>query len=97
MSGHRICYRFDPKVSFDDVEAALLLAAVSAESLHGPASARLDLAYASDPEQRVCVLDDSTLPARDFNKLFLGLLTRDLGESAFEVERLSDRQPEPAA
>jgi hypothetical protein len=87
MSAQAVCYHFESHVSFDDVEAALLLAAVSAESLHGPTSARLDLAYAMDVEQRLCVLDDSSLPARDFNKLFLGLLTRDLGEAAFEVER----------
>jgi hypothetical protein len=87
MSVERVCYHFGPSVSFDDVEAALVLAAISAESLHGPTSARLDLAYAMDAEQRFCVLDDSSAPGRDFNKLFLGLLTRDLGEAAFRIER----------
>jgi len=80
MPVQSVCYRFKPTVGFDDVEAALLLAAVSAESLHGPASARLDLAYAADPKQHLCVLDDSTAAGRDFNKAFLGLVTRDLGD-----------------
>ena len=89
-------YRFRPGAEMTDVEASLLLALVSAESLHGEAQVRLDAAHAFDGARRVCVIDAGTAVGRDVNRLFAGYLRREFGPESFQVERL-DRMPARAA
>jgi hypothetical protein len=83
-------YAFKPDVSLEDLEASLLLAVLSAESLHGEAQVRLDAAHFFDTDQRACVIDADTPVGRDVNRLFVGFLRREFGEDAFTVERLND-------
>ncbi len=81
-------YSFMSSLGLDEVEASLVLAIMSAESLHGEAQVRLDAAHFFDPDQRACVIDASTPVGRDVNRLFVGLLRRDFGEDSFQVERV---------
>jgi len=82
-------YTFKPNVPPEDLEASLLLAVLSAESLHGEAQVRLDAAHFFDQNRRACVIDSGTAVGRDHNRLFIGFLRREFGEDAFRVERLN--------
>ncbi len=89
-------YVFKPNVPLEDVEASLLLAVMSAESLHGEAQVRLDAAHYLDPAKRACVIDAGTPVGRDINRLFIGFIRREFGEDAFSVERVNEfPQPQP--
>jgi hypothetical protein len=83
-------YRFElaPPVPIDNVEASLLLAIWSTESLHGADQVRLDASHYLDLGQRVCVIDASTVVGRDLSRLFAGSLRREFGDDAFEVVRI---------
>ncbi len=81
-------YTFKPDVPLEDLEASLLLAVLSAESLHGEAQVRLDAAHFFDPDQRACVIDAGTPVGRDVNRLFVGFVRREFGEDSFQVERV---------
>lgn len=89
-------YRTFPDVPFEEVEAALLLALLGCEGLHGEAQVRLDAAHFLDVEKRSLVIDAGTEVGRDLNRLFVNFLRRELGETSFTVERISTRpQSEP--
>lgn len=90
-------YTFMPDVSFDDIEASLVLAIFAAESLHGESQVRLDAAHAVDGEHRICVIDASTQVGRDINRLFIGFVSREFGPDVFRIERVdncSSHQPQ---
>jgi hypothetical protein len=80
-------YRFAEHVLLEEVEAALVVAAVAIESLHGGPAAQLAAAYFFDPLTRICVIDATTSIGFAFNQLFLGFLNRDVGAESFTVER----------
>lgn len=82
-------YRFDDDVSTEDIESALLLAIWGCESLHGESQTRLDAAHFFDPAKRACVIDARTEVGMDFNRLFVGFVSRELGPDAFRVERVA--------
>jgi hypothetical protein len=91
-------YRFLPTVEVADIEAALVLAILSIEHLHGEAAARLDARYYLDVDERRCVIDATSPIGVELNKLFAGSITRDAGPDAFAVERVSAvREAIPAA
>ena len=81
-------YEFDRTVSRADVESALLLALWGCEALHGEAQTRLDAAHYLAPDKRACVIDAGTPVGRDFNRLFVGFLTREMDADAFTTRRL---------
>jgi hypothetical protein len=97
MSAEVYRYAFTPEVPLEEVEATLLLAVFGAESLHGEAQVRLDAAHAFDPGRRTCVIDARTAVGRDFNRLFVGFLTREFGPDTFQVERVGAEGAEPGA
>lgn len=90
-------YRFIPEVPLDEIEATLLLAVFAAESLHGEAQVRLDAVHHLDKEQRACTIDAGTPVGQDFNRLFIGFISREFGADAFQVERVTDKAVARAA
>lgn len=82
-------YTFAPVLPADEAECTLLLALFAVEDLHGEAQVLLDAAHAFDAGRRACVIDATTAVGRDLARLFTGLLRRQFGAGAFEVERLS--------
>jgi hypothetical protein len=82
-------YAFLADVPIDEVEASLLLAILSTQSLHGESQVRLDAAHFFDRDRRACVIDGSTPVGQDLNRLFTGFLSREFGEDSFRVERVS--------
>ena len=88
MSANIYRYRFADGAVFEEVQAALVLAIMATECLHGESQVRLDAAHFLDLEQRACVIDAGTLVGRDVNRLFVGFLRREFGEDVFHVERV---------
>jgi hypothetical protein len=90
-------YTFADNLSMVDVEETLVLAIIATQSLHGESQARLDIGHTFDAERRSCVIDARTEVGRDFNRLFVGFITREFGSASFKVERVGAQHPEPAA
>jgi hypothetical protein len=89
MTASLYCYQFDKTVSPEDIASALLLAIWGCEALHGEAQTRLDAAHCFYPEKRACVIDATTLAGRDFNRLFVGFVTREIDAEAFSIRRVT--------
>jgi len=87
-------YQFREGVPLRDIEETLLLAVLAAESLHGESRVRLDAAYCIEDGKRACVIDAGTDVGRDISKIFTGLVSREFGEDAFQVERI-EGAPKP--
>lgn len=87
-------YAFGQDVPFAEAMATLELALIAVESMHGESRARLDGRFASDPAERVLVIDASTPVGQALNQIFVGYARREFGESAFTVTR---RVGEPQA
>lgn len=85
-------YRFSTSVPAEDITATLLLAEWGVASLHGEAQAQLDAGHHFDPARRSLVIDAGTAVGRDFNRLFLGYLSREFGLSEFHVEHVTDAE-----
>src|SRR3954453_7747182 len=98
MSRELYRYTFTPDVPTEEVEGALLLALLAAESLHGETQVRLDASHFLDPDAHACVIDAGTAVGRDVSRLFTGFVRREFGDESFRVERiLSATAPEPQA
>jgi hypothetical protein len=80
-------YTFRTTVPPDEIRTSLHLAALAAEGVYGQAQVRLDAGYAIDEKARTCVVDATTAVGQTVAQIFTGLLTREFGEEAFEVER----------
>lgn len=87
-------YTFNDTVPMDGLEETLLLAIIATEAIHGESQARLDVGHAFDAEKRACVIDADTEAGRDFNRLFVGFVSREFGRGSFQVERVAAK-PEP--
>jgi hypothetical protein len=87
-------YTFDEKTSLAEVRDSLFLAVFSAEGIHGRAQVLLDAAFCLDEKKGACVVDAATPVGRTIAQIFTGFLTREFGEDAFKVERITER---PAA
>lgn len=89
MSREACRYRFNETAPLKDVEESLLLAIVAAECLHGESRVRLDVSYCISKQKRACVVDTSTPAGEDVNSIFTGFISREFGEEAFQVQRIS--------
>jgi hypothetical protein len=81
-------YVFTPSTRVEAIEHTFLLAVAACESLHSTAEMRLTVGYALDRDKKRCVIDAATPTGRDLNRLFTGLLSREIGPDAFAVERV---------
>jgi len=83
-------YTFDPKTSLAEARDSLFLSVFAAEGIHGRAQVRLDAAFCLDEKKRACVVDAATPVGRTIAQIFTGLLSREFGEDAFTVERVTE-------
>lgn len=97
MSNNLYRYDFNETAPIEDIEAAILLALWASEALHGEAQVRLDASYHFDVEQHCCILDANTAVGRDFNRLFISFVQRELGATGFRVSHLTQQTPECVA
>jgi hypothetical protein len=86
MSTHFYRYQFSPPLDIAEVEATVTLAILATESLHGDSRVRLEARHKFDAQKRLCVIDDNGEVGRDFNRIFLGFMTREFGRDSFQVE-----------
>ncbi|MBX3435694.1 MAG: hypothetical protein KF847_20445 [Pirellulales bacterium] len=84
-------YSFRTDVEFPDVEATLLLALWSLESLYGESAVRLESPHQTDEVARTVEVEGSTPIGAALNRLLVGLLAREFGSASFRVERLDER------
>jgi len=82
-------YEFSFNIPLDEVEQSLALSVLTTESLHGRTRVRLDASFCMDKEKHACIVDASTEVGRHIASIFTGYLTREFGENAFKVRRLS--------
>lgn len=96
MTKSEFRYQFAREVNMTDVASSLVLAGMAIEGLHGPVDALLDTHYFMNQEGRTCHVDASTPVGRDFNRVFVGFLSREFPADAYEVELL-EGEASPAA
>lgn len=77
----------------NEVNDALYLAALAAESLHGRSSLRLDGTFLLKKEKRQCVVNATTQVGRDLAHIFTGFLGHQIGEKAFKVRLTETNEP----
>ena len=88
MSHEIYRYHFGETVPIADVKDSLLLAAFSAEGIHGATQVQLDARFRLEEERRACVIDASTPVGRTIAQVFSSFLVHEFGEGAFTVERV---------
>jgi len=79
---------FENAVNLSDAEQTLHLAIFAAQGLFGEAHVRMDMAYHVDEPRQTLIIDGSTLVARSVLRMFISLLTHELGSDAFTVRRI---------
>lgn len=84
-------YSISKRVSMEDVEESLMLAALAAESLHGRSALKIDAAFRLNKKTGICVIDAESQVGLDIARIFAGFLTKGFGEAAFEVEHTEER------
>jgi hypothetical protein len=81
-------YRFRIDVPLADIEASLALARLATQALHGQSQTRIDVACGLEPLAHACIIEATTHVGQDFNRLFVGFVSHEFGEDAFQVARL---------
>jgi hypothetical protein len=79
-------FRFHQHIEPERLERQLALAIVVAECVYGNARVRLDVAYLLENDR--LVIDVSNKVGEYVAQVFTGLITRQLGEDSFTVERV---------
>ena len=82
-------YEFSFDVPIDEVERSLALSVLTTESLHGRTRVRLDASFCIDKEKHACIVDAGTEVGCHIASIFTGYLTREFGENAFKVRRMT--------
>jgi carbon monoxide dehydrogenase subunit G len=86
-----ICrFRFSAGTERETVEAQLAQAIVGAECVFGQARVRISAAYVISDDGTQVAIDASNEVGEHIAQLFTGLMTRQIGEDAFSVERVGE-------
>ena len=82
-------YRYTFRQSVPILGALALLdeAITNAESIYGTERVRLDARFAEDTARGVLVIDATTEVGQTVNQLFVGLVRREFGDTAFTISR----------
>ena len=93
-------FEFPDEIEREIIETQLALAIIAAECTFGQPKVRLNAAYCVSPASRVesekkkskVVIDVSTEVGEHIAEVFTGLMTRQLGEEKFTVDRVRDKE-----
>ncbi len=88
-------YRFSKSIPMQDVEDALMLAALAVESLHGRSELRLSAKFWLNRKTRKCEIDAGTEVGIHIARIFTGFITDGFGEQCFHVERTEPGKRSP--
>lgn len=80
-------FEFSPDVPLAEAELTLQLAMIAAEGLVGKARVCLDASYHVDQPRRVVIVDGTNIVGAIIVRIYVGLLNREFGEEAFQVQR----------
>lgn len=78
-------YRFDNRIAMSDIEDALSLAVIAAESLHSRVEFRMEAYMRLDVKAHRCIIDAESPIGLDIARIFTGYLIALFGDTAFEV------------
>ena len=82
-------YGFNPDIPMDTVKDSLLLAVMAVEGLKGRTRIQLEARFQLHKTKRSCVIDANTEVGENIARIFTGFLTKEFGERAFKVERVT--------
>lgn len=85
---------FAPGVPMEEVEGTVRLAALAAESLHGPCRIELESPWHLDARNRAVVIHTGTETGQTLAIIFLGYARREFGGGAISIENLGLPTPE---
>jgi len=88
MTRDKFRFQFESDIPLDEAEMSLHLAIFAVEGLFGQARVRLDAGYALDVEAHALMIDAANEVGSTIVRVFTGLLVREFGEDAFEVQRV---------
>jgi len=83
-------FTFNDCISLIEIEEFLFLAVLAVENLHGRARIRLEAKFALEKKSRTCIIESDTEIGDDIARIFTGFLSREFGEGAFKVSRVTD-------
>ena len=86
MTERRVRLTFPPKTKMRDIHDTLALALFAAEGLFGSARVRTELDLDFDVPGHRCAIGTLTEVGSATARVFIGLLTREIGEAGFRVE-----------
>lgn len=81
-------FKFPNGLDGEAIEAQLALAIISAECAFGQPRVRISAGYLISKEKLEVAIDVSTDVGEHIAQVFTGLMTRQLGEEGFTVERV---------
>src|SRR5262245_39478121 len=93
MASELYRFRFLPTVLLDDAELSLRVAFFSVDGLFGPTRANLEFRYELERARHAIVIDGGTEVGATIIRAFSGLLLREFGEHAFDIERVGVSPP----
>jgi hypothetical protein len=82
-------FRFEQGPSRDSIETQLALAIRATESVYGSPRVRMGVGYLFSEDDRELAIDVSTEVGEHMARVFTGLVTWQLGEDGFTVERVN--------
>ena len=93
-------FEFPEGLDREIIETELALAIIAAECTFGQPKVRLNAAYCVSPATKIAdekkkhqvVIDVSTEVGEHIAQVFTGLMTRQLGEEKFTVDRVRDKE-----
>ncbi len=87
----QVCrFEFDETVTKQNIDDQIALAIITAECTFGKPKVRLHAAYLSSDGQ--AALDVSSDVGEHIAQVFTGLMSRELGEENFTVERINSKR-----
>ncbi len=81
-------FSLSSEIPLEEAEMTLQLATFAVEGLFGMARVRLDVGYHLDPNRHAILVDGTTEVGATVVRVFVGLLLREFGEDAFQVDRV---------
>ena len=81
-------FEFGTNASVKEAEMTLQVAIYAAEGLLGESQIHLDFTYFIDEPRNTIYIDGTTLVGNVIAHLFMGLILREFGETAFRVGRV---------
>jgi len=85
-------FKFPNELDRETIETQLALAIISAECAFGQPRVRISAGYLISKEKPEVAIDVSTDVGEHIAQVFTGLMTRQLGEDQFTVERVRDKE-----